>query len=110
MSSSSARPPLSSHAFSQSQATQVAAAFAAQKDFIALAAACTKLSSSAPAYATLLGPTQSALVAVVDIKEKNRPAKETNQLSTVSEGIPALGWVTLVSRSEMGCEAGELIT
>ena len=38
-------------------------------------------------------------MAVLDIKESNRPSKEINQLSTVSEGIPALGWVTLVSFS-----------
>lgn len=78
------------------QAEFVGQAFRAQLDFIQLAAACTKLSTSSPQYAALLEPTQSALMAVVNVKEKNRPSKEINQLSAVSEGIPALGWVTLV--------------
>jgi adenylyl cyclase-associated protein len=77
-------------------------AFLAQLDFIQLASSCTQLSTSSPHYATLLAPTQAALMAVFDIKEKNRPSKEINQLSTVSEGIPALGWVTLVSLTSHG--------
>ena len=36
-------------------------------------------------------------MAVIDMKEKNRGSKELNQLTVISEGIPALGWVTLVS-------------
>ncbi|GAA6051829.1 hypothetical protein JCM3770_005487 [Rhodotorula araucariae] len=79
----------------EQQSQQVANAFLAQKDFVALAAACTKLSASAPQYQALIGPTQTALLAVIDIKEKNRASKESNQLTVVSEGIPALGWVTL---------------
>ena len=38
-------------------------------------------------------------MAALEIKERNRPSGEINQLNTVSEGIPALGWVTLVSPS-----------
>lgn len=78
------------------QALAVGQAFVAQKEFITFASQCTKLSSSSPAFAERLGPTQSALVASIEIKEKNRASKEANLLSTVSEGIPALGWVTLV--------------
>lgn len=85
------------HARPIDQAEHVQQAFDAQRDFIQLAASCTKISTASPDYATLLRPTQSALMAVVDVKEKNRPSKEINQLSTISEGIPALGWVTLVS-------------
>lgn len=77
------------------QALAVGQAFVAQKEFITFASQCTKLSSSSPAFAERLGPTQSALVASIEIKEKNRASKEANLLSTVSEGIPALGWVTL---------------
>lgn len=37
-------------------------------------------------------------MAAVDIREKNRSSKEeANQLSTVAEGLPALGWVTMVN-------------
>lgn len=71
--------------------------FQAQRDFVRLASACTKLPTSAPEYQELIAPTQSALLAVIDVKEKNRASKENNQLTVVSEGIPALGWVTLVS-------------
>ncbi|GAA5931411.1 adenylate cyclase-binding protein [Sporobolomyces koalae] len=77
------------------QAQHVANGFIAQKDFIQLASACTKLPTSSPQYSTIIGPTQSALMAVIETKEKNRGSKEMNQLTVVSEGIPALGWVTL---------------
>ncbi|GAA6012492.1 hypothetical protein JCM11491_004349 [Sporobolomyces phaffii] len=77
------------------QAQQVANGFIAQKDFVQLASACTKLATSSPKYSTIIGPTQSALMAVIDMKEKNRGSKDMNQLTVVSEGIPALGWVTL---------------
>ena len=36
-------------------------------------------------------------MAVVEVKENNRSSKDINLLNTVSEGIGALGWVTLVS-------------
>ncbi|GJN88596.1 hypothetical protein Rhopal_001562-T1 [Rhodotorula paludigena] len=80
------------------QAQQVANGFLAQKDFVQLASACTKVSASDPKYQQLIAPTQQALLAVIDVKEKNRASKESNQLSVVSEGIPALGWVTLESK------------
>ncbi|GAA6063287.1 hypothetical protein JCM10212_004669 [Sporobolomyces blumeae] len=77
------------------QAQQVANGFIAQKQFVELASACTKLDVASPQYPTLIGPTQQALMAVIDMKEKNRGSKELNQLTVVSEGIPALGWVQL---------------
>ncbi|GAA5968176.1 hypothetical protein JCM11641_003758 [Rhodosporidiobolus odoratus] len=80
------------------QSQQVANGFLAQRAFVELAAACTQLSTSAPQYQDLIKPTQSALLAVIDVKEKNRASKESNQLTVVSEGIPALGWVTLDSK------------
>lgn len=76
------------------QAQHVQEAFEAQHAFIQLAAACVKPAALTPA---LLGPTQTALMAVVEIKENNRSSKDINLLNTVSEGIGALGWVTLVS-------------
>ena len=62
-----------------------------------MAAACTKLSPTSPAFAAALGPTQKALLAAVELKDKNRGSKDFNGLTMVAEGIPALGWVTLVS-------------
>lgn len=46
-------------------------------------------------FLELLGPTQGALDSVTSIKEKNRASKFFNHLSTVGEGISALGWVTM---------------
>ncbi|BGP13845.1 hypothetical protein JCM10213_002482 [Rhodosporidiobolus nylandii] len=80
------------------QSQQVASAFLAQRAYVQLAAACTKLPTSAPQFQDLIKPTQTALLAVIDIKEKSRASKESNQLTVVSEGIPALGWVTLDSK------------
>ncbi|GAA5878714.1 hypothetical protein JCM1840_000212 [Sporobolomyces johnsonii] len=80
------------------QSQQVANGFIAQRDFIQLAAACTKLPTSDSKYQALIAPTQTALLAVIEMKEKNRASKEINQLTVVSEGIPALGWVTLDSK------------
>ncbi|KAK4703622.1 adenylyl cyclase-associated protein, partial [Phenoliferia sp. Uapishka_3] len=75
------------------QATFVSQAFEAQQNYIVFTSACTKLASSSPVYAEKLGPTANALTSAVEIKEKNRGSKEINFLSTVAEGIPALGWV-----------------
>ncbi|GAA6009090.1 hypothetical protein JCM10207_004089 [Rhodosporidiobolus poonsookiae] len=80
------------------QSQQVANGFIAQRAYIQLASVCTKLSTSAPEFQSIIAPTQTALLAVIDIKEKNRASKESNQLTVVSEGIPALGWVTLDSK------------
>lgn len=90
--------PRANPTLSPPQSGHLAAAFAAQQDFIALAAACTKPSPTSPAFASALGPTQQALMAAVDLKDKNRPSKDFNGLTMVAEGIPALGWVTLVRR------------
>lgn len=81
------------------QSDLLAGAFSAQQDYIALAAACTKLSPTSPAFAAALGPTQKALMGAVDLKDKNRASKDYNALTMVAEGIPALGWVTLVRPS-----------
>lgn len=44
----------------------------------------------------MLKDTQSALMAVLDIKETGRDRKFQSHLSAVAEGAPALGWVTVV--------------
>jgi len=43
----------------------------------------------------LLQPTSDLMVAIVSIKDSNRPSKFFNNLSTVSEGVQALGWVVV---------------
>lgn len=82
--------------FAALQAQQTLNGFTAQRAYIQLAAACKKPSSPA-SYETIIKPTQQALMAVIDFKEKNRASKESNQLTVVAEGIPALGWVMAVS-------------
>lgn len=82
------------------QAKEVAATFAAQRNLIKLASACAKPAggSSSPAFANLLGPLQTALMAVTELRDKNRGEKVLfNHLSAISEGIPAVGWVAVVS-------------
>jgi adenylyl cyclase-associated protein len=46
-------------------------------------------------YMELLKPLQDELQAVTDIRERNRASPLFNQLSTVSESISVLAWVTV---------------
>jgi len=48
-------------------------------------------------FMKLLEPIQKALASIIEIKDANRPSPLFNNLSTVAEGIPALGWFTCVS-------------
>jgi adenylyl cyclase-associated protein len=49
----------------------------------------------------LLKPTSDLISQAQDFREKHRSKKEAfNHLSAVSEGIPALGWVMVVSFSD----------
>lgn len=77
------------------QAKIVSTLFAAQRDFIVLASQCAK--PAADKLQPLLGPMVTHLTAVSDIKDANRRSPQFNHLSAVSEGIPAAGWVALVS-------------
>lgn len=83
---------------SLAQAKHVSSAFSAQRSLIKLAASCAKPSGgvSSPVFANLLQPLQQALMAVTDVREKNRSERTLfNHLSAVSEGIPAVGWVAV---------------
>ncbi|CAI2179393.1 13214_t:CDS:2 [Funneliformis geosporum] len=67
--------------------------FIAQRDFIYITT-----QSSKPTDETILElikPTRLSLEKVCEFREKNRPSPFFNHLSTVSEGIGALCWVTL---------------
>ncbi|CED84606.1 Adenylate cyclase-associated protein (CAP/Srv2p) [Phaffia rhodozyma] len=78
-------------AFEQSKT--VALLFKAQRDFIELASQCTKPSQDK--LPSLLGPMVTHLTSVGDIKDANRGSPQFNHLSTVAEGIPSAGWITL---------------
>ena len=72
----------------------VEAAFQAQKDFLSVAAKSKKPSDSdLPA---LLKPTCDKIQEIQEFREKNRRSQYFNHLSSISESIPALGWVTVV--------------
>ncbi|KAG2182162.1 hypothetical protein INT43_007089 [Umbelopsis isabellina] len=67
----------------------------AQRDFIHVASIAKKPDMSSPTFAKLVEPTQKALVAITDIKDKNRGHQQFNHLSAVAEGIPAFGWIAV---------------
>ncbi|KAJ3187470.1 F-actin-capping protein subunit alpha [Gaertneriomyces sp. JEL0708] len=77
----------------QDQAKIVQAAFEAQKQLIAVAGQSKKpTQQQLPQF---LSSTQSAIQQIINLREKNRASPLSNHLSTVSEGIGALGWVVI---------------
>lgn len=46
---------------------------------------------------SLLKPTSDSIIAIQEFRERNRTSQFFNHLSAISESIPALGWVTVVS-------------
>jgi adenylyl cyclase-associated protein len=52
---------------------------------------------SSPTFAKLVEPIQKPLMAITEVKDKNRGHKQFNHLSTVAEGVPAFGWIAVVS-------------
>ncbi|TKY90481.1 hypothetical protein EX895_000479 [Sporisorium graminicola] len=82
----------------QEQAVSVLKTFQVQRDLILLAASSQKPAGGAtsPVFADLLKPLQAVLTQVIETRDKNRGDKQHfNHLSTVSEGIPAVGWVAV---------------
>lgn len=70
-------------------------AFDAQLQYVTMAS-----QSSAPSQSDLpklLQPTSDQINAIQTFREKNRTSKFFNHLSAISESIPALGWVCVVS-------------
>ncbi len=48
-------------------------------------------------FQKLLGPTANAIMEIQQFRESRRSSPVFNHLSGVSESIPALAWVTIVS-------------
>lgn len=67
----------------------------AQLSFINLAA--QSAAPSADYQMKLLKPTSEKIEAIQSLREKNRASVYFNHLSAISESIPALGWVAVVS-------------
>lgn len=78
------------------QAGLVAKLFSAQRDYLVAASSCAKPAGGSAVIGELLMPTTQALKAVTEVRESGRERKLQNHLATVSEGVPALGWVTIV--------------
>ena len=69
-------------------------AFAEQRKLLATAGASKK--PDVAAFQQLLKPTADLLGKISEIREANRKSALFNHLSTISEGVPALGWVGVV--------------
>lgn len=77
----------------QEQAALVKKALATQRDFIELASRSQKPADSQ--FGELLKPTADLISQIQSFREANRRSDYFNHLSAISEGIPALGWVTI---------------
>lgn len=71
----------------------VEAAFKAQRAYLVVAAKSKKPDDSV--LPELLKPTSDKICEIQDFREKNRRSSQFNHLSSISESIPALGWVTV---------------
>lgn len=79
----------------QTHSKFVQSAFQEQLKYIILASQSKKPTTSEDVQ--LLTPTSLQINAIQEFREKNRTSPFFNHLSGVSESIPALGWVTIVS-------------
>lgn len=70
-------------------------AFQGQLQYLTLASQSKQ--PSQPEIISLLKPTSDQISAIQDFREKHRSSQFFNHLSAISESIPALGWVTVVS-------------
>lgn len=77
------------------QAESLKSAFSAERTMIVTASKSKKPDQSSAEYLDFFKPLQDALAEVSSIKDKNRPSPLFNHLSTVAEGIGALGWVAV---------------
>lgn len=59
-----------------------------------------RLSPRQDVLTRLLQPISEVIAEVQQFREKNRSSQLFNHLSTVSESVPALGWVAIVSWEE----------
>jgi adenylyl cyclase-associated protein len=73
-----------------------------------LASSCQKPDDAG--FGDLLGPLQKDILAITKLKEANRKDRDWfTHLSTVAEGAPCAGWVTVVSSRGLSCSPQSLI-
>ena len=70
-------------------------AFAAERKFLIVTTKAKKPDIQSPIYMEILKELQSMMGAVSDIREANRGSPLFGHLTTVSEGIAMLGWITI---------------
>jgi adenylyl cyclase-associated protein len=85
----------SSSVLSPVQSKAVEKCFAAQRKFLVITTKARKPGSSTQLFVDLVAEMQAEMTHVSNLRENNRVSPLTNHLSTVSEGIPGLSWVTL---------------
>jgi len=75
------------------QAQLVKLAFASEREFLVKASGCKEPSSSE--LQGLLKPTSEKIADVQKFREAHRSSTLFNHLSTISESVPALGWIAV---------------
>lgn len=79
------------------QAQLVRTLFTALRSIILTASNCSKPNDKD--FAKLLSPLQSSIESIGNVKDRNRSTRDWfNHLSTVAEGVPAVGWITIDSK------------
>jgi len=76
------------------QSKAVEKCFAEQRKFLIITTKAKKPETSSKLFMDLLSGMQIEMTKVSNIRENNRASPLLNHLSTVSEGIPGLAWVT----------------
>ena len=77
------------------QSAALLRAFAAERKFLIVTTKAKKPDKQSSSYMEILKELQSFMGAVNDIRETNRGSPLFNHLSTLSEGISVLGWITV---------------
>ena len=84
-----------------SQSAAVLRAFASQRNVLIVTTKSKKPDRESPIFMEILKDLQSTTGVVNDIREANRPSPFFNHLTTVSEGINILGWITVTPGSDI---------
>merc|ERR1711916_193397 len=78
----------------------------AQREFLVVVGTCKKPADDV--FASLLGPTATALGAAINIRETVARSDDAfNALSAISEGVPGLGWVQTTKPAPHAKSMGE---
>jgi adenylyl cyclase-associated protein len=79
----------------EEQVTHLFKAFEAQLRFLEATLQAKKPDVAGQALGELFKPISQHAESIINIRETNRGSPYVNHLATISEGIPALGWVTV---------------